>query len=118
MLDSTLKKYLKNLAGDADVKYMEGVTSATLFRFLNGSVYFDNIRKPVVNSVLYEFEDFERRELLLPFFADMRYRGRGLKKKAIRAHAVKKSSSRLFLNGCVQEESAWELSKNILSNAS
>lgn len=79
MLDSTLKKYLKNLAGDADVKYMEGVTSATLFRFLNGSVYFDNIRKPVVNSVLYEFEDFERRELLLPFFADMRYRGRGLK---------------------------------------
>ncbi|WP_163311685.1 hypothetical protein [Enterobacter cloacae] len=84
MLDSTLKKYLKNLTGDADVKYMEGVTSATLFRFLNGSVYFDNIRKPVVNSVLYEFEDFERRELLLPFFADMRYRGRGLKTDAFK----------------------------------
>lgn len=99
MLDSTLKKYLKNLTGDADVKYMEGVTSATLFRFLNGSVYFDNIRKPVVNSVLYEFEDFERRELLLPFLLICVIGAR-------------------IENGCVQEESAWELSKNILSNAS
>ena len=79
MLDRTLKKHLQNMEGDSDIKYMKGVTPATLFRFLNGSVYLDNIRKPVNNSVLIEFEDLNNCELLLPFFADMRYRGSGLK---------------------------------------
>ena len=84
MLNSELKKYHMELDEDPDIYYMQGVTPATLFRFLNGSVYFDNIRKPVKNSVLTEFEDLGKCDLLLPFFADMRYRGIGLKTDAFK----------------------------------
>ena len=79
MLNKILNDHLNKLEEDPDIEYLKGVTPATLFRFLNGSVYLDNIRKTAINSVLITFEDFNDRDLLLPFFADMRYRGRGLK---------------------------------------
>ncbi|EKN3392577.1 hypothetical protein ACHZG5_001503 [Yersinia enterocolitica] len=84
MLNSDLEEYHRKLNNDPDIKYMRGVTPAVLFRFLNGSVHLDNIRKPVINSVLTEFEDIGKCELLLPFFADMRYRGIGLKTDAFK----------------------------------
>lgn len=84
MLNKVLKGHLDTLEKDPDIKYLKGVTPATLFRFLNGSVHLDNIRKPAVNSVLIAFEDLDNRELLLPFFADMRYRGIALKTDAFK----------------------------------
>jgi len=84
MLNTELECYLDELEKDPDIKYMKGVTPATLFRFINGSVHLDNIRKTVDNSVLTEFESLKNCELLLPFFADIRYRGIGLKTDAFK----------------------------------
>ncbi|ENA3448796.1 hypothetical protein ABHY64_001756 [Yersinia enterocolitica] len=79
MIDDELNGYFNTLDKDKDIQYLKGVTLATLFRFLNGSVYLTNIEESVVHSVLSEFQSVEKAQFILSFFSDVRYREKGLK---------------------------------------
>lgn len=83
-LDEDLDKFFKRLKKHQDIRYLEGVTPATFFRFLNGSVHLGNISELVENTVLNVLQEPGRADFISSFFADLRYRGKGLKTKPFR----------------------------------
>ncbi|MGE4698255.1 hypothetical protein [Yersinia enterocolitica] len=83
-LDNDLNIFFKRLKKHQDIRYLQGVTPATFFRFLNGSVHIGNISELAENSVLKILQDPERADFISSFFADLRYRGKGLKTQEFR----------------------------------
>ena len=83
-LDEDLDKFFKRLKKHQDIRYLQGVTPATFFRFLNGSVHLGNISELAENSVLNVLQDPEDADFISSFFADLRHRGKGLKTQEFR----------------------------------
>ncbi|EOT1757900.1 hypothetical protein ACNHYK_002633 [Citrobacter koseri] len=83
-LDKELNDFLAKLRKHQDIRYLQGVTPATLFRFLNGSVHLSHIAEPAKNSVLNVLQDPDQADFISSFFSDLRYRGKGLKTQAFR----------------------------------
>ncbi|KYJ79629.1 hypothetical protein AT292_09615 [Enterobacter cloacae] len=75
-LDKELNDFLAKLRKHQDIRYLQGVTPATLFRFLNGSVHLSHIAEPAKNSVLNVLQDPKQADFISSFFSDLRYRGR------------------------------------------
>lgn len=83
-LNEDLNDFLGKLRKHQDIRYLQGVTPATFFRFLNGSVHLSHIAELAENSVLNVLQNPERADFISSFFADLRYRGKGLKTQAFR----------------------------------